>query len=338
MAQTKLDSAKPQDRAAAKADLDKANDAVAEAQATAQTSRDLMADLQGRHDNFAGAPDKSEVITKQAELAKARRDLVRLQAEQKDAEKKAADAKAQHKSATDIATADANATKARNAVASAQAAIATLEEELKKAQRDSASSAGQRKGEAGKNPLPLMAYRDGGTVPGWGNEDSQMIAAMPGEEIIRKKIAEKPGVRSFLKQLNAGQLAAFAGGGTVGGFGGYADDNSDWMRPTSLSDWFGLATGAGFAAASVISPYASIAYDFATDGAGSISLGDMAPQPSTGTNDVPILSQIVSDQTQALTQQIDELRKAVAEGKKVYVTVQDLEGLLKKSGIHLAAL
>lgn len=338
VAQTKYDSAKPQDRAAAKGDLDKANSAVTEAQATAQTSRDLMADLQARHDKFATAPDRSELITKQAELAKAKRDLVQLQAAQRDAEKKAGDARAQHKSATDIATADADATKARNAVASAQAAITTLEEEIRKAQRESNSSAGQRKDEPGKNPLPLMAYGLGGTVPGTGNEDSELIAAMPGEEIIRKAIAEKPGVRAFLKQLNAGQLTAFAGGGTVGGFGGYADDNSDWMRPTSLSDWFGLATGAGFAAASVISPYASIAYDFATDGAGSISLGDLAPQPSTGTNDVPILSQIVADQTQALTQQIDELRKAVAEGKKVYITVKDLEGLLQKSGIHLAAL
>lgn len=341
VAQAKYDAAKPQDRAAAKADLDKANSAVTEAQATAQTSRDLMADLQGRHDNFAGAPDKSEVITKQAELAKARRDLVRLQDEQRIADKKAADAKAQHKSATDIATADADATKARNAVASAQAAIKTLEEEVKKAQRDSAGSAGQRKGEAGKSPLPLMAYADGG----WGGPDAaQMLdqanawVTLAGEAGREAFIPINGSDKSKNLWLQAGRELGMVKAFADGGFGGYQEDTSDWMAPKSWQDWVSLGAGAGFTAASVVAPYAAIAYDFATDGAGSVSLGDLAPQPSTGTNDIPLLSQVVADQTQALTQQIQELQKAVKEGKKVYVTVQDVKGLLAQSGIHLAAM
>ena len=341
VAQAKYDAAKPQDRAAAKADLDKANSAVTEAQATAQTSRDLMADLQGRHDNFAGAADRSEVITKQAELAKARRDLVRLQDEQRIADKKAADAKAQHKSATDIATADADATKARNAVASAQAAIKTLEEEVKKAQRDSAGSAGQRKGEAGKSPLPLIAYADGG----WGGPDAaQMLdqakawVTLAGEAGREAYIPINGSQKSKSMWMQAGKELGMIRAYADGGFGGYQEDTSDWMAPKSWQDWVSLGAGAGFTAASVVAPYAAIAYDFATDGAGSVSLGDLAPQPSTGTNDIPLLSQVVADQTQALTQQIQELQKAVKEGKKVYVTVQDVKGLLAQSGIHLAAM
>ncbi|MGW0455280.1 hypothetical protein [Gordonia sputi] len=157
VAQTKLDTAKPQDRAAAKAELDKANNAVTDA----QTSRDLMADLPARHDNFATAPDRSELITKQAELAQARRDLTRLQAEQAAADKAAADARAQHKSPVDIATADGNATKARKAVASAESKVKELEAAVKKAQTESGTSARERRGEQGKNPLPIVAYADG---------------------------------------------------------------------------------------------------------------------------------------------------------------------------------
>lgn len=123
-----------------------------------------------------------------------------------------------------------------------------------------------------------------------------------------------------------------------GGFGGYQEDTSDWMAPKSWQDWMALGAGAGFTAASAIAPYAAIAYDFATDGAGSVTLGDLAPQPSTGSNDIPVLSQVISDQMSALTSQIGELQKAVKEGKQVYITVQDMQDLLKKSGIHLAAM
>lgn len=341
VAQTKYDSAKPQDRAAAKGDLDKANSAVTEAQATAQTSRDLMADLQARHDKFATAPDRSELITKQAELAKAKRDLVQLQAAQRDAEKKAGDARAQHKSATDIATADADVTKARNAVASAQSAITTLEEEIRKAQREADKSAGERKGEAGKNPLPLMAYANGG----WGGPDAaQMLdqanawVTLAGEAGREAFIPINGSDKSKNLWLQAGRELGMVKAFADGGFGGYQEDTSDWMAPKGWQDWMALGAGAGFTAASAIAPYAAIAYDFATDGAGSVTLGDLAPQPSTGSNDIPLLSQIISDQMNALTSQIGELQKAVKEGKQVYITVQDVQDLLKKSGIHLAAM
>lgn len=337
VAQTKLDTAKPQDRAAAQADLDKANEAVTDAQANAQTSRDLMADLQARHDNFAGAPDRSEVITKQAELAQARRDLTRLQAEQTAAEKAATDARNQHKSPVDIATADGNVTKARNAVASAESKIKELEAAVAQAQRESTSSARQRKGELGKNPLPIVAYADG-------SHDTEATTgprmwALAGEAGPEAIIPLSPAKRQRALDLWAKTgkrigVQTFADGG----FGGYQEDTSDWMAPKSWMDWIYLASGAGFTAASAIAPYASIAYDFATDGAGSVSLGDLAPQPSTSSNDVPLVAQAVGDATSALSQQLDDIKKAIQEGKTVRIQVEDAKSLLRSSGIHLAAM
>lgn len=123
-----------------------------------------------------------------------------------------------------------------------------------------------------------------------------------------------------------------------GGFGGYSEDTSDWMAPKSWMDWIYLASGAGFAAASAVAPYESIAYDFATDGAGSVSLGDLAPQPSTSSNDVPLVAQAVGDATSALSQQLDDIKKAIQEGKTVRNQVEDAKSLLRSSGIHPAAM
>jgi hypothetical protein len=57
------------------------------------------------------------------------------------------------------------------------------------------------------------AMRRGGTVPGRGTGDKVHAMLTPGEEVIRKPVAEK--VRPFLKMLNAQRLAK---GGTVGSF------------------------------------------------------------------------------------------------------------------------
>lgn len=343
VAQTKYDTAKWQDKAAARGDLDKANDTVTEAQATAQTSRELLGDLQARHDNFATAPDRSDLITKQAELAKARRDLVRLQREAGVADKAAQDARTQRKSATDIAQADADATKAHNAVTSAQDAITQLESDVAQAQKDAGKSVGERRksGAGGKGPLPLVAYANGG----WGGptaatmlDDARAWVTLAGEAGRELYLPIDGSAKSKNMWMQAGQELGMLKAYAQGGFGGYADDNTDWMRPTSAADWFGLATGGAFAAASLVGPYAALAYQFATTGAGSISLGDIAPQMSTGTNDIPGLSQVISDQTSALANQIAELQKAVAENKRVAIQVQDIRGLLEKSGIHLAAM
>lgn len=207
---------------------------------------------------------------------------------------------------------DAQRTAAENAVAKATNDVAKAREAL--------AAAEQKMGTAGQKPTTITApsmlkFRAGGTVPGVGNTDSEIIAAMPGEEIIRKAIAEKPGVRSFLKRLNSGQLQAFSDGGTVG-FGGYSDDNSDAMKPKNWYDWAGLAVGAGFAAYNTIDPYIQMGMS------GQVDLGNATPKFSTNTTDTSYISGLVSDVGGQISQQLQELIWAVKEGKDIRISIQ----------------
>lgn len=65
-------------------------------------------------------------------------------------------------------------------------------------------------------PGQIAAHADGGTVGGSGGAraDDRLIAASSGEEIIRNPFASM--FRTQLKQMNRGQIPAFADGGTVG--------------------------------------------------------------------------------------------------------------------------
>ncbi|AZG43442.1 phage tail tape measure protein [Gordonia insulae] len=166
--------------------------------------------------------------------------------------------------------------------------------------------------------VPKMAT--GGTIPGVGNTDSVHLLGMPGEEIIRKQVAEQPGMRSFLKAINAGQVEPprFAGGGTVG-FGGYTHDTSDVMAPKNWNDWLGLATGAGFAAYNTIEPYANMAIT------GNVDLGNITPQIGTGTTDTGLVSSTLSSVGGQIQQQIAELIWAVKEGKNITVKVDGIK-------------
>lgn len=206
-------------------------------------------------------------------------------------------------------------TKATNDVAKAREDLAAAENKLKAAQ-----GSGTGTTQTPQKPLTVSSpgmrkFWAGGTVPGVGNTDSELIAAMPGEEIIRKAIAEKPGVRSFLKRLNSGQLQAFSDGGTVG-FGGYSDDNSDAMKPKNWYDWAGLAVGAGFAAYNTIDPYIQMGMS------GQVDLGNATPKFSTNTTDTSYISGLVSDVGGQISQQLQELIWAVKEGKDIRISIQ----------------
>lgn len=206
---------------------------------------------------------------------------------------------------------DAQRAAAENAVTKATSDVAKAREAL---------AAAEQKMGTGQKPTTITApsmlkFWAGGTVPGVGNTDSEIIAAMPGEEIIRKAIAEKPGVRSFLKRLNAGQLQAFSDGGTVG-FGGYSDDNSDAMKPKNWYDWAGLAVGAGFAAYNTIDPYIQMGMS------GQVDLGNSTPKFSTNTTDTSYISGLVSDVGGQISQQLQELIWAVKEGKDIRISIQ----------------
>ncbi|WP_026920030.1 phage tail tape measure protein [Gordonia polyisoprenivorans] len=185
-------------------------------------------------------------------------------------------------------------------------------------------------------PLPIVAYAEGG----WGDrpDAAQMLnnanawITLAGEAGREAFIPMDGSDRSKGLWLQAGRelgmVRAYAGGG----FGGYAEDTSDWMAPKSWMDYAYLAAGAGFTAASVIGPYAQMA------AAGQVTLGDLAPQPSTSSNDIPGLGEALSKAVEPLSQQLEELRKDVRDGKTVHIVVQDVKGLLEKTGIHLAAM
>ena len=161
----------------------------------------------------------------------------------------------------------------------------------------------------GRGPLPLVAYENGGTIPGVGNEDSELLLGMPGEEIISKGPAEE--WRPFLKAINAGKIRRFASGGTVG-FGGYSDDTTDAMKPKNWYDWAALTAGVGFAAASVVTPYVNMAMS------GQVNLGSVLPTMDTSANSVDGVSAEVGKFADAVLKQLEELIQATRDGKKVH--------------------
>lgn len=169
-------------------------------------------------------------------------------------------------------------------------------------------------------PGPAKPMATGGTIPGVGNTDSELILGMPGEEIIRKDVAEQPGMRRFLKAINAGLVPTppgFAAGGTVGaGFGGYVHDESDVMAPKNWRDWMGLATGAGFALYNLFEPYVNAAVT------GKVDLGNITPRLNTGSTDTRLVTSTLSAAASQLSQQIDELIWAVKEGKNITVKIE----------------
>lgn len=189
-------------------------------------------------------------------------------------------------------------------------------------------------------PLPLVAYADGG----WGGpdaatmlDDARAWVTLAGEAGRELFLPINGSAKSKAMWVQAGRELGMLRAYADGGFGGYSDDTSDWMAPKSWQDYAYLAAGAGFTAASVIGPYAAMAASF-SDGAGEITLSDIAPQPQTGSNDIPGLSSAIQKLAEPLASQIAELKKAVAEGKQVHVIVNDRKGLLEKSGIHLAGM
>jgi hypothetical protein len=67
---------------------------------------------------------------------------------------------------------------------------------------------------------PVHTLNSGGKVPGSGNQDTVPAMLTPGEFVIRKAVAEQPGMKKALTALNAGgsidpAIFGYAGGGTV---------------------------------------------------------------------------------------------------------------------------
>ena len=164
----------------------------------------------------------------------------------------------------------------------------------------------------GRGPLPLVAYANGGTIPGVGNEDSELLLGMPGEEIISKGPAEE--WRPFLKAINAGKIRRFAAGGTVG-FGGYSDDTTDAMKPKNWYDWAALTAGVGFAAASVVTPYVNMATS------GQVDLGSIMPTVNTSANSIDGVAQAIGQGVGNIEETLLKMLEALRDGKNIQVTV-----------------
>ncbi|WP_338856946.1 phage tail tape measure protein [Gordonia hongkongensis] len=206
---------------------------------------------------------------------------------------------------------------AKQDVAKAEQAVEDARLALEKAQ-----TAANNPGALAGTPPPMKRMAAGGTIPGVGNTDSELILGMPGEEIIRKSVAEQPGMRRFLKAINAGAIdaPAFAAGGTVGaGFGGYVHDDSDVMAPKNWRDWMGLATGAGFAAYNLAEPFVNAAVT------GKVDLGNITPQLNTGTTETSMVTSTLSAAAGQLSDQIDELIWAVKEKQKIIVQIDGMQ-------------
>lgn len=107
-------------------------------------------------------------------------------------------------------------------------------------------------GGGAKARLGVAMYNTGGTIAGAGDSDTELFLGTPGEEIIAKGPASKPGMRAHLKAINSGKVSMFSTGGTVGGFGGYTSSGAEHHKDWNLYDLLAAGTGAAFTAASAV--------------------------------------------------------------------------------------
>ncbi|QYC54575.1 tail length tape measure protein [Gordonia phage Agueybana] len=203
-------------------------------------------------------------------------------------------------------------------IESARQAITRAENDVTKAKEDLAV-AEQKLAENQAKPIKQPAITKmwvGGTVPGTGMSDTVPALLTPGEEVTRRAMAIKH--RRLLKAINADKVARYASGGTAG-FGGYSADDRDYMKPASLTDWLALGVGGASSVASMVAPYAQMALS------GQVDLGNALPQLNTGANDPSggFATSVMSDFASQISQQLNELIRAVKEGQDVHVTVQN---------------
>ena len=196
--------------------------------------------------------------------------------------------------------------------------ITRAENDVTKAKEDLAV-AEQKLAENQAKPIKQPAITKmwvGGTVPGSGMSDTVPALLTPGEEVTRRAMAIKH--RRLLKAINADKVARYASGGTAG-FGGYSADDRDYMKPTSLTDWLALGVGGASSVAGMVAPYAQMALT------GQVDLGNALPQLNTGANDPSggFATSVVSDFASQISQQLNELIRAVKEGHDINVNVEN---------------
>ncbi|QFP96803.1 tape measure protein [Gordonia phage Mcklovin] len=203
-------------------------------------------------------------------------------------------------------------------IESARQAVTRAENDVTKAREDLAV-AEQKLAENQAKPVKQPGITKmwvGGTVPGTGISDTVPALLTPGEEVTRRAMAIKH--RRLLKAINADKVGRYASGGTAG-FGGYSADDSDYMKPTSLYDWLALGVGGASSVAGMAAPYAQMLLT------GQVDLGNAMPQFDTGANDPTggFANSVISDFASQISQQLNELIRAVKEGQDIHVKVEN---------------
>ncbi|QDM56364.1 tail length tape measure protein [Gordonia phage Sidious] len=202
--------------------------------------------------------------------------------------------------------------KARQDITRAENDVTKAKEDLALAEQKLAET----NAKATPQPAGITKMWVGGTVPGTGMSDTVPALLTPGEEVTRRAMAIKH--RRLLKAINSDKVARYASGGTAG-FGGYTADDRDYMKPTSLTDWLALGVGGASSVASMVAPYAQMALT------GQVDLGNALPQLNTGANDPSggFATSVVSDFASQISQQLNELIRAVKEGHDINVNVEN---------------
>ena len=262
----------------------------------------------------AGSKDKlatgSQLTASANDIAEAKRKISEAEADVRVKQIALDEAKnAKNPKQSTIAARDLALTKAQNTLTKARENLVLLEQKQNELQNRG-----------------VVKMWTGGTVPGVGSGDIVPLMAEPGEEVTRRAMAIKH--RALLKAINADKVQRLAAGGTTG-FGGYADDNSDYMKPTSLQDWVHLGIGGASMVASGIAPLISMA------ASGKVDLGSALPSFSTDGNDPSggLASTVVSDFASQISQQLADLIRAVKEGKDIHVTVDNGSGAADMVGM-----
>ncbi|MGW0039822.1 phage tail tape measure protein [Gordonia sp. NPDC003376] len=219
-------------------------------------------------------------------------------------------------------SADQAVTKAKNDAADARTALTEAEDELTKAQNEATKNASKT---SGANPTSglnvttdsMRRMAGGGGVSGPGGPRDDLVPAMlsDGEYVHQASAVDYYGT-GFMDAVNAKRFprTIFRADGGFAGYGG--DDNSDVMAPKNWYDWVGMGVGAGFAAYNTIDPYVGMAMS------GQVNLSSVTPTINTGTTDLGYPSSILSNLGGQISSQIQELIRAVKEGKNIKVVVE----------------
>ncbi|UTN92936.1 tape measure protein [Gordonia phage Finkle] len=166
------------------------------------------------------APSESSIAAAQAAVEKAKRSQAEAVEKQRIAEMRLDEVRSNPKAKpSQIAAAEESVARAKNAVTDATDKQRVAEMRLQEIQNKQAAATTQS--------APPVKRLNGGTIPGVGRGDIIPMMGEPGEEVIRRPVAER--YRGALQHLNrTGRWPEHhQEGGTVGGFtsgfGGYTD-------------------------------------------------------------------------------------------------------------------